>query len=157
MTGLHRPIAERFADKFIPEPMSGCWLWTGAVQPETGYGALNRVGGVVGAHRLSWELHRGPIPYGLHVLHKCDIRSCVNPDHLFLGTNKDNIDDMKRKGRDRHRGPQGEAHPRAKLTVTDVLAIRADKRGPTEIARELSVSTATIEAIRSRRNWRHVP
>lgn len=94
-------ILVRFENKFLPEPMSGCWLWMATIQPETGYGAISRPGGVVGAHRLSWELYRGAIPDGLHVLHKCDIRSCVNPDHLFLGTNKDNVDDMLRKGRSR--------------------------------------------------------
>ena len=78
-----------------------CWKWTACVMPQTGYGdfCYKRPSRHIGAHRFSWIVNRGPIPPGLHVLHHCDNRLCVNPSHLFLGNNDDNIADMIRKGR----------------------------------------------------------
>lgn len=103
-----KPLGERrknprkpAADRFWAKVAKGddCWLWTGAVAgyPGNDYGAFNKGK----AHRFSWELHRGPIPAGLFVLHKCDVTRCVRPDHLFLGTQKDNMQDMVAKGRGR--------------------------------------------------------
>src|SRR5574340_590014 len=81
---IQRSLLERFFDKVSPEALTGCWLWTGAVK-ELGYGVIGlgtREQGTSKAHRVSWELHNGPIPSGLNVLHSCDTPSCVNPDHL---------------------------------------------------------------------------
>lgn len=91
-------LAERFAGKFAPEPNTGCWLWTASVNRK-GYGRIGVGDAAALAHRVSWELHRGPIPGGLCVLHKCDVPACVNPDHLFLGTVPDNTADCIAKGR----------------------------------------------------------
>ena len=105
------PLETRFW-RFVAPSMDdrGCWEWTGARAGELGYGCLGGKG--PRAHRLSWEIHNGPIPDGLWVLHKCDNPPCVNPRHLFLGTRTDNIRDMFAKGRGRP-GPGG---ARARIT-----------------------------------------
>jgi hypothetical protein len=81
-----------------PEPMSGCWLWIGPIQ-NAGYGRTAIDGKSKSAHRLSWEIFRGPIPKGLCVCHACDVPICVNPSHLWLGTHLENIQDASRKGK----------------------------------------------------------
>jgi len=88
----------RFLRYVSPEPTSGCWLWAKTLS-RFGYGMFRIKRESYLAHRYSWTLHRGPIPVGLWVLHRCDVPACVNPGHLFLGTHQDNMDDMKRKGR----------------------------------------------------------
>lgn len=93
-----KPIKERFEERYIPVPESGCWIWTGHIRTN-GYGAMSIKSKLQYAHRISWELHNGPIPEGLFVLHKCDNPPCVNPDHLFIGTQKDNLQDAFKKGR----------------------------------------------------------
>ena len=98
-----RPLADRFEEQVQAEPNSGCWLWAGRLN-EHGYGTTtvtHRTGVYRSwyAHRVAWLLHRGPIPKGLCVLHRCDNRACVNPDHLWLGTRRDNQRDMVKKGR----------------------------------------------------------
>ena len=95
-----RPIADRFWEKV--SKTDSCWVWTG-VKTRGGYGYLHKSSGTEQqsrrAHRISWELHNGQIPDGLWVLHKCDNPPCVNPDHLFLGDRKANMDDCAAKGR----------------------------------------------------------
>ena len=94
-----RTLEERFEAKYIPEPMSGCWLWVAALHGNGRYGMMWNKHDYASAHRISWELYRGPIPEDKFVLHKCDLGLCVNPDHLFLGTQTDNMRDMLNKGR----------------------------------------------------------
>lgn len=91
---------EMFEDKYIPEPNSGCWLWIGALR--AGYGNFWYKGKNESAHRVSWLLHNGKIPDEKCVLHKCDMPSCVNPDHLFIGTQRDNVIDAVSKGRQKN-------------------------------------------------------
>lgn len=145
---------ERFEDKYIPEPNSGCWLWTASCYPN-GYGVFNSPRGNY-AHRNSWVFYRGGIPNGMQVLHRCDNPICVNPDHLFLGTQADNIRDMDKKGRRARVGPQGERAPSAKLTEDQVRAIRSDERSRNVVAVEYGVRKSAIYKIRRRATWRHV-
>lgn len=91
------PVA-RIEAGSIPEPNSGCWLWLGSTNNK-GYAHLTYGNRLHRGNRFSWTAHNGPIPDGIHVLHSCDNRLCVNPEHLFLGTNQDNVDDKMRKGR----------------------------------------------------------
>lgn len=101
------PIADRFWPKV--QKTDVCWLWIGATS--AGYGRIGR--GRAKDHEVSWELHNGPVPHGLWVLHKCDNPPCVRPDHLFLGTQSDNMKDAEAKGRLKHPGRA----PRAKESI----------------------------------------
>lgn len=132
-----------------------CWLWSGA-KDEIGRPAFVWNGKTGRAHRFSWALHHGPIPKGLEVCHHCDNPRCVNPEHLFLGTHAENMQDCGRKGRQRgNRGMFfGERHPMHKLTTDDVNVIRL-RRGESarKLADEFGVSTCTIREIQTGRTW----
>lgn len=135
-----------------------CWEWTGARRSD-GYGRFHpfRHGPSVGAHRFSFTLHCGPIPSGLFVLHTCDNRACVRPDHLFVGTNLDNVRDMFSKGRQSLR--HGEFAGRARLTEVNVRDIRqrnAEGVGARTLAREFGVSRRAVQQAIQRKTWRHL-
>lgn len=146
-------IRERFAPKWTPEPFSGCWLWTAGCKTE-GYGVLRVNGKYVAAHRVSWQLHNGTIPDGLCVCHHCDTPPCVNPNHLFLGTRKDNTDDCIKKGRKCIL--VGIESPRAKLTDDQVRFIRSSETGSRQLASRFEVHQATIYRIRKGTFWKHL-
>ena len=148
---------------------NGCWMWQGALGKK-GYGMFSvgssrnpdgtRRNSMRAAHRVSYELFKGNIPDGLFVLHKCDTPGCVNPDHLFLGTNTDNMQDMDAKGR-RVNGPSyGSDHGNAVLDEAKVMEILKllESRSPTQrkIAEMYGVSFATINHIKTGRLWAHV-
>jgi hypothetical protein len=136
------------------EKTEGCWNWTAAIA-ENGYGVFESPVGQL-AHRYSYFLAHGHIPKGLNVLHKCDNRACVNPDHLFAGTHAINSADMIAK----NRAMSGERSPNSKLSEADVLSIRA-RYAPHQItvrqlAREYDVSEAQITNILKSRSWKHL-
>lgn len=93
-----RCAIERFNEKYIVNEENGCWEWTARLD-QSGYGLLCYDGGMKGAHRFSYKTYVGEIPEGIYVCHTCDNPKCVNPSHLFLGTQQDNMDDMYNKGR----------------------------------------------------------
>lgn len=109
------PIEQRIELNSIPEPNSGCWLWLGSVSRK-GYGKAISGGRGYQMHRVAWERAHGSIPAGLYVCHKCDVPSCVNVDHLFLGTHTDNMRDMVAKGRGKFTTPPIEAIRRGHVT-----------------------------------------
>ena len=148
---------ERFWAKVHPEPNTGCWLW--AANQSCGYGRIY-VGGKpqYWAHRVAWEYVRGPIPKGQRVIHRCLMRACVNPSHLFLGTKQDVQDNTFRKGTDRR--SRGVDHYHALLNDMQVLEIRrlwADGARNCDLARQFSASPQTVYGIVHGRTWKHLP
>jgi len=149
-----KTIKERFDSKFIPEPNTGCWIWTTAFNL-LGYGMFSINNKNDHAHRVSYKLYVGPIPKGLNVCHTCDNRWCVNPDHLFLGTAYDNVMDKVNKGR----CPSGENHKNSKLNYSKVKEIRemySNGYKQNHIAKFFSISTATINQIVSNKTWKNI-
>lgn len=145
-------IIDNLFDHAIPEPNSGCWLWERAASE--GYGQLHVGNGKrVGAHRAAYEAAYGPLKEGQQACHKCDNRLCINPDHLFAGTMRDNFHDAIQKGR---RQKKDGSFLRAKLTTEQVFAIRADTRGSYVLGKEYGVHPSTIRQIRRRKAWGHV-
>lgn len=156
------PIKIRFERYIERITESGCWLWVGAVN-NMGYGVMGLQIGQptlrrtknIYAHRLSWELGHGQIPAGLFVLHKCDVPCCVNPAHLFLGDQKDNLADAATKGR----SCRGERNGTAKLTEEEVRQIRtmATSTSHSSLAAAFGVSRRLIGVIVQRKLWKHIP
>ena len=149
-----KPLLQRLSDKYVVDQSTHCWVWTAGTNG-AGYGQI-RPGGLaprILAHRASWELFRGPIPksdsyHGTCVLHKCDNRACINPDHLFLGTNEDNIHDCIAKNR-----------KPTKLKPEQVLEIKtrtASGESPTSLAREFGVDKSTVKRIKRGASWKQM-
>src|ERR1035437_1496940 len=160
MTLIRIPMETRYWGRVIkPRDPQKCWGWRGAnVQ---GYGVLGLTVVVgkctsVRVSRLSWEIHKGSIPKGFFVLHKCDNPPCTNPRHLFLGTQADNMKDMDKKGRRGDSAHHGEAHPCAKLVEAQVKTILASKEPARVFAKRYRISEALVWAIRQGRIWKHL-
>jgi len=159
------PLEERFWSKV--EKTDSCWLWRGATR-KFGYGRMKSNGHILVTHRISWEIHNGPIPKGLCVLHRCDNPACVNPAHLFLGTKSENNLDRDSKNRQAKDGRSGVRlhpecllrgilNPMSKLTPSDVAEIRqryASGETQTSIAKDFPVCQAHISKI-VRKVWWH--
>lgn len=151
-----RPLTDRFWSKV--EKTDTCWNWTAAkMRDGRGVVSIDHTGQKGSAPRVSWELHFGPIPDGIWVLHRCDNPRCVRPDHLFLGTASDNNKDSVRKGRRRISSTKGEKNPRAKLTVENILYIRNSNIGARVLAKEYGVALGTIYHVRNGYTWGSVP
>lgn len=155
---MHKWVSERS----IPEPNSGCWLWTGYVNSD-GYGRAIWHKKVRGAHRISYELACSPVPDGMVVMHKCDVRCCVNPDHLTVGTQAQNIEDATRKGRmssptkgkwwlGKKRSESQKIQlslSRSPLVLTQIRAILSDPRPNSVIAAEYGIHRTAVYRIKS--------
>ena len=147
---LGTPI-ERITNKIKKCTDTGCWNWLGT-KTIRGYGQLIIDGQKLYAHRVSYALFHGELPRTLNVCHKCDNVQCVNPDHLFLGTQKDNLQDMSAKGR----STRGERNPQAKLTADVIKEIRDNATPNEQLAKQYGVSRRTISAIKKKERWSHV-
>lgn len=148
----HQSAAERlFWYSSLGE--NDCIEWTGATN-KRGYGILTWEKKVILAHRLTYETFCEAIPNGMHVLHKCDNPKCINKDHLFLGTNEDNVKDRVNKNRSFF--PKGEKNSRAILTENDVLKIRESKESYSTLSKRFGVCKSMIGAIKTGQSWRHI-
>lgn len=157
-------IVEHLHARLIPEPNSGCWLWLGPVNQD-GYGLFATTLGSrqlrfsASAHRLAWRIKNGPIPNGMYVCHRCDVPACCNADHLFLGTQLENVRDMDAKGRSRRVGVSGKANRAAKLDEAAVRAILLClDQGETvkTLAKTFGVGEGTIYDIKNGHRWTDV-
>lgn len=158
------PIEDRFFSKVNqngPYPknrkLGRCWSWTGTVKSRVvnhqRYGLMGKGGkhgGSVRAHRVSWTIHFGSIPTGKFILHVCDNSNCVHPNHLFLGTQGDNIRDMWNKGR----GLSGEKAPWSRLTESQVSAIRSSSLSQSVLAWRFGIAQQTVSEIKLGKIWR---
>jgi hypothetical protein len=146
-----KPLLSRFEEKV--EKTDGCWIWRSAFT-ERGYGVFWINGGNKYAHRLSYELYKGEIPAGLVVMHSCDNPACVNPDHLSVGTYKDNSQDAVKKGRNAY----GERNGSAKLSVQQVLEIekllKEGKHTHRHIGSMFGVSKCPVGRIARNLGWK---
>lgn len=144
MAGLNERQMANFLSLYMPEPNSGCFLWIGYVN-SWGYGRFNVNGTIKSAHRVAFEEVNGEIPTGMLVLHSCDTPSCVNPDHLRLGTDSENGADKAK----RRRAP-------TKLNDDQVRLIRAEPGRYRDIAEKFDISAATVCLLKARQRRIHV-
>ncbi len=146
---------DRFHSKL--RKTDGCWIWTGSTV--RGYGCIRSEGKIAYAHRVSYELFKGAVAAGLYVCHHCDVRLCVNPEHLFVGTANDNSQDAKRKGRTRNNPARGECSPHAKLTDITVRELRklySEGMTQADLSRRFGLSGSAIRNAATGRTWAHV-
>lgn len=138
LTKKEKSFKEKFEEKYKVNPTTKCWIWTGATTA-FGHGIFSRTT----AHRIAWELYNNNIPKGLCVLHRCDVPSCVNPEHLFLGTHADNMQDKVNKGRGGRKKEEGDqfltftVQPKVKARLKMLAIKRKTKNGLMGICREL--------------------
>lgn len=147
---------ERFMQRVGELDANGCRNWQGSIDKANGYGWFWAQGKNRMAHRVSWEMHRGPVPDGCVLLHRCDNRPCVNPDHLTPDTQAENMADKTRKGRQ----TKGDQVNTARLTVEQVREIRVlyatGQTSTYKLGRQYGVSAAMIGNIVARRSWKDV-
>lgn len=139
-----RPIKERLMEKMTPAP-NGCWEWTGGMRAD-GYGLVWFEGKAQRAHRIAYQVLKGPLDTKDVLCHKCDNRKCINPDHIFIGSRADNVRDAASK----NRMPHGKSHWNATLSDAQIAMIRSIEGVTyTEIARQFGVAQSTVSRLRS--------
>lgn len=149
------PIKERLELSSMPITECGCWVWMKRTMPNNGYGVVGIDGRTWLAHRASWTAHNGPIPDGLFVLHRCDVRPCINPDYLFLGDHQANSDDKHAKGRAGRN--DGINNGRTKLTPEQVEFIRSTPPYTHGLAKRFKVTRSAISRARKGSSWSDTP
>lgn len=156
-------LRNRFWKKVDIRSESECWPWVGKTKIQ-GYGAISvggRRSGKILSHRAAWVLSVGEIPTGLGphgtvVMHKCDNRACCNPSHLMLGSQKDNVLDMDKKGRRKVVVTKGEKHHNSRFAEDDIRYIRSSEKSSADLAREFGCARQVVGSIRRRKTWKHV-
>jgi hypothetical protein len=177
MEEFRSPTLEKLVKNNYEVKENGCWEWTSSISSPSGYGKLDFKGKTVSAHRASYKVFKGEIPKGKHICHSCDNRKCVNPDHLWVGTAKDNVHDMIKKGRQgstkgrklcpehlakfhgNRSSREGSKHHLAKLDEEKVKEIKKmirDGHKNNEIAEIYNVDKSNISLIRNGKRWLHV-
>ncbi len=151
----HWTLAARLEFHSQPEPNSGCVLWRGAVGT-TGYGNLTYRQQSKHAHQWAWIERHGPVPEDLELRHKCDVRACINVDHLETGTHSENMQDSVRRNRCSRLSKPGEENGSAILTTEQVLLIRRSKETTAALARRYGVAWSTIKFVRIGKTWSHL-
>jgi HNH endonuclease len=144
---------ERFEERYIPEPNSGCWLWLGSVNETTGYGRfyLNEEE-VVYAHNFSFKHHKGKIPRGLMLRHTCDVKICVNPEHIITGTAKQNAQDAVERGQKLI----GAQHPMCRLSEIEVIDIFVSEESIAATAERFAISRMHVQRIKEKKIWKEL-
>lgn len=141
-------VVKRFESKFVKTTADECWPWNASLDSK-GYGQIKVNGKPMRAHRLSYIIYRGEIPEGYCICHQCDIPECINPWHLFVGTQQENMTDKVSKGRQL----PGEKHPNSKLTQLQVDEIRKKTMSSKDMAIKYGVTISAIHKILSGTNW----
>ena len=148
-------LIERFESQI--NKIGGCWLWTGEICPHGQHGIIRSGGQILSAYRLSYEIYKGEIPEGKCVCHTCDVRSCVNPDHLWIGTQQENIRDALQKGRMNN---CGENNGQSKLTEKQVIEIvslyRTNTYSQDQLGKMYNVNHTIIHNIITGKSWKHL-
>ena len=145
------PLSDKIEKHTIRIPESGCWVWMSTIH-ENGYGRVCAGKKPFYAHRVSYEQKYGPIPSGMMALHHCDVRCCVNPDHIFVGTQQNNMTDKVRKNRQ----AKGISHGNAKLTEDQVLEIKYSSETSIKLAAKFDYLASMIRAIKNGNLWKHL-
>jgi hypothetical protein len=143
------PISKKIETNSIRIPESGCWIWMSTIH-ESGYGRVCLGKKPFLAHRASYEEKYGKIPNGLMALHSCDVKSCVNPDHIFVGTQQDNMNDKVRKNRQ----AKGISHGNAKLTEDQAREIKFSSETSIKLAAKFNYSASMIREIKNGNLWK---
>jgi hypothetical protein len=145
------PLFDKIERNITRIPESGCWIWMSTIE-KSGYGRVCSGKKPFYAHRVSYEQKHGPIPNGMMALHHCDVKCCVNPDHIFVGTQQDNMTDKVRKNRQ----AKGINHGNAKLTEDQVREIKSSSETSIKLSAKFNYSASMIRAIKNGYIWKHL-